>query len=166
MISPIYLILGLIIISLFLSKFPKNQVSDKNVNYQPLHINIEQTTLNNQNYRQVLTTTNNMQLVIMSLLPGQDIGMEKHEHTSQFIRVEKGTGLAIIDNQQYPLSDGMIVVIPPRAHHNIINTSPTRRMQLYTIYTPPEHAVDTVQPNKDSPHQEYQGNPHDTTSYK
>lgn len=110
---------------------------------RPYYLNIETETLENTAYRRVLYTTSNMQLVLMSLAPGEEIGQEQHPHTSQFIRVEAGHGLAIIDNKRYCLSDGMIVVIPPNAPHNIINTSAID-LKFYTIYTPPEHPPSTL----------------------
>jgi len=119
---------------------------------KPYHDNIEKLTIDNKNYRQVLYTTssnsNHFQLVLMSLLPGQEIGMEKHPHTTQFIRVEKGHGVAIVDGQKYQMQDGDVVVFPPNANHNLINISPTERLQLYSIYTPAEHPPKTLQPNK------------------
>lgn len=113
----------------------------------PYHDNIEQLTINNRNYRQVLFTTNqkNFQLVLMSLLPGEEIGMENHPRTTQFIRVEKGHGLAIINGKEYPMKDGDVVVVPPNSDHNLINISNTSRLQLYAIYTPAEHQPQTVQ---------------------
>lgn len=109
------------------------------------HTNIEKDTLQNKNYRKVINTTVNMQLVLMSLLPSQDIGIEQHTHTSQFIRVESGSGQAIIAGEKYNLKDGDIVVIPPKTQHNIINTHKSKRLQLYTIYTPPEHKPNTIE---------------------
>ena len=88
--------------------------------------NIEELTLQNKNYREVLATTKNMQLVIMSLKKNDEIGMEIHPKTSQFIRVESGEGIAIIDNVLYHLTDGDVVVVPPGAEHNIINTGNKR----------------------------------------
>lgn len=100
--------------------------------------NIEEKTLDNDNFRQVLYTGKNSQLVLMSLLPQEEIGMEVHT-LDQFIRVEKGTGLAILDGVEHQLSDGSAVVVPAGANHNIINTSPDEDLKLYTIYSPAEH---------------------------
>jgi len=107
--------------------------------------NIEQLSKNNKFYRNVLYTNRKQQLVIMSLLPLEEIGMEKHRHTSQFIRVEKGKGMANINGHRYLLKDGDSVVIPPGTWHNIVNTSKTRSLKLYTIYSPPEHPKNTRQ---------------------
>tara|TARA_R100001163_G_C5066258_1_gene204588 strand:+ start:1474 stop:1938 length:465 start_codon:yes stop_codon:yes gene_type:complete len=120
--------------------------------FQPFYGNIEELTINNTHYRKVLSTTNNMQLVIMSLLPNQDIGMEIHPNTTQFIRIEKGKALAIMDSKKSILRDGDVVVVPPGANHNIINISNNERLQLYAIYTPPEHPPKTLQHNKPKHH--------------
>lgn len=118
--------------------------------YQYLYmaVNIEKATLNNKNYRKVINTTPNQQLVLMSLKPNVEIGMEKHQKTTQFIRIESGKGLAIINGKKIKLQDGSIVVIPPNTLHNIINTSKTKRLQLYTIYSPPEHKDGLIQKDK------------------
>jgi len=102
-------------------------------------VNIEDKTLQNANFRHVLYTTPRSQLVIMTLEPGDDIGVEKHEDHDQFIRIEAGFGEAILDGETHILEDGVALVIPAGTEHNIINTSPDERMRLYTLYTPPEH---------------------------
>jgi len=110
--------------------------------------NIEEITLRNKMYRKVIHTTKHQQLVVMSLLPREEIGMEVHNDTSQFIRVEEGRGLAIINGNRYYLKDGDAVVIPHNAYHNIINTSETEFLKLYTVYSPPNHPVGTRQRTK------------------
>lgn len=107
-------------------------------------INIETRSLENKNFREVLFTANNLQLVVMSLKPGEEIGMETHEKGDQFIRVEGGTGQAILDGKPCDLADGDIVVIPEKTEHNIVNTSSDTNLSLYTIYTPPEHRDGTI----------------------
>ena len=105
--------------------------------------NIEKITTKNNFYRKVLfTVRNSMQLVVMSLNPGKEIGMEVHPHISQFIRVEKGRGSAIVGRKRYRLKDGVALLIPKGTHHNIINTSRKRKLKLYTVYSPPEHKAD------------------------
>jgi mannose-6-phosphate isomerase-like protein (cupin superfamily) len=89
-----------------------------------------------------------MQVVIMSLLPKENIPMEIHTNHDQFIRIEKGRGIAIVGHHQYDLRDGIALVIPANTSHKIINTSKKHRLKLYTIYTPPEHPVGTVQLTK------------------
>lgn len=102
-------------------------------------INIEDKSIENPHFREVLYTAPNLQLVVMTLQPGEEIGLETHEHGDQFFRVEAGTGEAILDGETHQLSDGMIVVIPAGTEHNIVNTSSSTPLNMYTIYTPPEH---------------------------
>lgn len=108
--------------------------------------NIEKMTIKNNYYRKVIYTTSNMQLVIMSLKPKQEIGSEIHQHTSQFIRVEEGFANAIVNNKKYYLKSGDAIIIPPGSIHNIINNG-CEDLKLYTIYTPPEHHPETKQYN-------------------
>lgn len=112
------------------------------------HTDIEKKTVENEYFREVLFTGPHSQLVVMALQPGEEIGQETHPGTDQFIRVEVGTGKAILDGQEYPLSDGSAIVIPAGAEHNIINTSSTEPLKLYTVYTPPEHPEGTVHKTK------------------
>ncbi|MEK7072190.1 MAG: cupin domain-containing protein [Patescibacteria group bacterium] len=100
--------------------------------------NIEEQTLSNDNFRKVLYTAKNSQLVLMSLLPGEEIGMEVNI-LDQFFRIEKGTGLAILDGVKHNLVDGSAIVVPAGANHNIINTSESDDLKLYTIYSPANH---------------------------
>jgi len=111
-------------------------------------IDIEKKSIDNANFREVLYTAPNLQLVVMSLKPGEEIGMETHEHGDQFFRVEAGQGQAILDGDVTELSDGMIVVIPAGVEHNIVNTSSDTDLKVYTIYTPPEHEDGTVHTTK------------------
>jgi mannose-6-phosphate isomerase-like protein (cupin superfamily) len=101
--------------------------------------NIEKLTLENENFRHVLYTASNCQLVLMSLLPGEEIGMEVHEGNDQFFRFEKGEGKVIIDGTEYVVKDGDAVIVPQGANHNVINTSTTEPLKLYTLYSPPHH---------------------------
>lgn len=111
-------------------------------------IDIEQKTIENTNFREVLYTAPNLQVVVMSLKPGEEIGMETHEKGDQFFRVEAGQGQAILDGEITELSDGMIVVIPEGTEHNIVNTSADKDLKVYTIYSPPEHPDGTVHKTK------------------
>jgi mannose-6-phosphate isomerase-like protein (cupin superfamily) len=111
-------------------------------------INLEQRTLAGDNFREVLYTTKRSQLVIMTLQPGQEIGLEKHEDHDQFIRVEAGQGVAVLDGERHALEDGVAVVIPAGTEHNVINTSDSEPMRLYTLYTPPEHPDGIVHATK------------------
>ena len=110
-------------------------------------INIEKESENNENFRQVLYTAKNSQLVIMSLKPQEEIGEEVH-NLDQFIRVEKGEGKAVLDGAEHTLEDGSAVVIPAGTTHNIINTSAVQSMKIYTIYSPPNHRDGVVHPTK------------------
>jgi mannose-6-phosphate isomerase-like protein (cupin superfamily) len=116
-------------------------------------VNIENATVRNEHYRQVLGTTGEAQLVVMSLRPGEEIGRERHAHTTQFIRIEAGSGVARIGDDdsttttEYALRAGDAVLIPANTWHNII-ASGDGGLKLYTLYAPPEHAPGTLQPLK------------------
>lgn len=105
--------------------------------------NIEKLTISNNYYRKVICTTKTLQLVLMSLSPKEEIGAEVHKDVTQFFRVEKGHGVAIIKGKRYNLKDGDSIVVPGGTKHNIINTSSSEDLKLYTIYAPPEHPPNT-----------------------
>jgi mannose-6-phosphate isomerase-like protein (cupin superfamily) len=109
--------------------------------------NIEKDTLDNGNFRKVLYTAKNSQLVVMSLKPKEEIGMETHQ-LDQFIRVERGNGKTVLNGKEYEIADGFAVVVPAGTEHNIINTSETEEMKLYTVYSPPNHKDGTIHPMK------------------
>ena len=109
--------------------------------------NIEEASLNNENFRKVLYTAKNCQLVVMSLKPGEDIGEEVHQ-LDQFIRCEAGEGKAILDGVEHVLNSGFVVIVPAGARHNIINVSADKSMKLYTLYAPPNHKDGTVHQTK------------------
>jgi len=104
--------------------------------------NINDITEHNIYFRRVLGTTPTMQLVTMSI--ASDIGMEIHPYTTQFIRVEKGTGIAVVADVKYNLEPGVAIMIPPNTYHNIINTSISEPLKLYTLYAPPNHPRNRV----------------------
>jgi len=112
------------------------------------HSNIEKNTLENENFRKVLYTSKHSQLVLMSLAPNEEIGMEVHPDNDQFFRVEKGQGKCIIDGNEYKVEDGTAVVVPAGAQHNVINTSDSERLSLYTIYSPAHHKDGIVKATK------------------
>ncbi len=101
--------------------------------------NIEEKTLQNEYFREVLFTGPNSQLVVMSLLPNEEIGTEVHEGVDQFFRVEQGEGKIIMNGEEQAISDGTAIVVPAGTEHNVINTSGSEKLKLYTIYTPPNH---------------------------
>ncbi|MCX6763264.1 MAG: cupin domain-containing protein [Candidatus Moranbacteria bacterium] len=101
--------------------------------------NIEKITLENVNFRQVLYTAEHCQLVAMSLKPSEEIGSEVHVDGDQFFRFEKGEGKVVINETKYAVGDGDAVIVPAGAQHNVINTSTTEDLKLYTIYAPPHH---------------------------
>jgi len=110
--------------------------------------NIEKDTLGNDNFRKVLYTGKHSQLVLMCLAPSEEIGMEVHTDNDQFFRFEKGEGKVIIDGNEYKVGDGFAVVVPSGAQHNVINTSATDTLQLYTIYSPAHHQDGVVRKTK------------------
>jgi mannose-6-phosphate isomerase-like protein (cupin superfamily) len=112
------------------------------------NINIEKETIENENFRKVLYTAKHSQLVLMSLKPKEEIGMEVHMNNDQFFRFEKGTGKVIIDGNEYSVSDGSAVVVPSGAQHNVINTSGTEPLKIYTLYSPAHHKDGVVRLTK------------------
>lgn len=111
--------------------------------------NIEKETLENTNFRKVLYTSKHSQLVLMSLKPNEEIGMEVHLDNDQFFRFEKGEGKCIIDGNEYMLSDGSVIIVPSGAQHNIINTSSMDDLKLYTIYSPAHHKDGIIRATKE-----------------
>jgi len=111
--------------------------------------NIEKDTLENENFRKVLYTSKHSQLVLMTLRPKEEIGMEVHPDNDQFFRFEKGQGKCIIDGNEYELRDGVAVVVPAGAQHNIINISDRQELKLYTIYSPAHHKDGIVRKTKE-----------------
>ena len=109
--------------------------------------NIEKATLENDNFRKVLATNKFSQLVVMSLKPGENIGMEVHNDVDQFIRIEEGSGKAVLNGREYPLENDFAVVIPAGTEHDIINES-SEEMKLYSIYSPSEHPDGTIHKDK------------------
>ena len=110
--------------------------------------NIEKATLENENYRKALYTSKHSQLVLMSLKPNEEIGMEVHPDNDQFFRFEKGQGKCVIDGNEYEVRDGSAVVVPAGARHNVINISDTEELKLYTIYSPAHHKDGVVRTTK------------------
>ncbi len=111
--------------------------------------NIEKETLENNNFRKVLYTGKNSQLVLMSLKPGEDIGLEIHTENDQFFRFEQGEGKCLIDGNEYLVEDGSVIIVPAGAEHNIINVSDSEELKLYTIYSPAHHKDQIIRLTKD-----------------
>jgi mannose-6-phosphate isomerase-like protein (cupin superfamily) len=111
--------------------------------------NIEEQTARNDSFRKVLYTGEHMQLVLMSLKPGEDIGLETHDENDQFFRFEKGMGKVIINEVEYLVEDGDVVIVPAHAKHNIINTSDSESLKMYTIYAPAHHKDQIVRETKE-----------------
>lgn len=109
-------------------------------------MNIEKVSYDNENFRKVLYTAKNSQLVVMSLRGGEDIGSEVHQ-LDQFIRIESGKGKTVLNGIEHEISDGYVVIVPAGVEHNIINTSDAE-MKLYTVYSPPNHRDGVIHKTK------------------
>ena len=109
--------------------------------------NIEKRTKENDDFRRVLYTGKHMQLVLMTLQPGEDIGEEVHEDGDQFFRIEKGKGAVEIDGVAHAVEDDDAIIVPAGARHNVINSG-EKPLKLYTLYAPPEHKDGVVQATK------------------
>lgn len=119
--------------------------------------NIEEESITNENFRKVLYTSCYSQLVVMSLAPGEDIGEEIHG-LDQFIRIEDGEGIAVLDEVEYRIEDDFAILIPAGTRHNIINTSASEPLKLYTLYAPPNHKDGTIHASKsDATEEEFDG---------
>jgi mannose-6-phosphate isomerase-like protein (cupin superfamily) len=110
--------------------------------------NIEKDTLKNKNFRKVLYTGKNSQLVLMSLQPKEEIGLETHPENDQFLRFEGGKGRVEIDGNKYDVKDGDAIIVPAGAKHNVINTSKKHKLKLYTVYSPPHHKDQIIHKTK------------------
>ena len=123
--------------------------------------NIDRATLQNEDFRRVLYTGHHLQLVLMTLQPGEEIGSEIHEDRDQFFRFEEDTGVVDIDGRENPVEDDFAVIVPAGARHNVRNTS-NAPLRFYTLYGPPEHKDKIVQSTKAEadkrhPHEEWDG---------
>ena len=109
---------------------------------------IEKITEENSNFREVVYTGNNLQLVIMSLKPGEDIGEEVHDKVDQFFRIEEGKGKVVMDGEETEFQDGFAIVVPSGVKHNVFNTG-DEDMKLYTVYAPANHIDGRVHVTKE-----------------
>lgn len=101
--------------------------------------NIEEITIANTNFRQVVFTSQHQQLVVMSIKPKGEIGTEIHEIVDQFLRIEQGKGELILDGEKVEVGDGDAFIVPAGVEHNVVNTSETEDLKIYTVYSPPHH---------------------------
>ncbi len=115
--------------------------------------NIEQNTLENEDYRRVLYTAKNMQLVLMSLKPGEEVGEEVH-NVDQFVRIEQGDAVVILDGEKHAMEKDFSVIIPAGTKHNVINSGGTD-LKLYALYAPPEHKDGVVDKAKEDEKEEH-----------
>jgi len=111
--------------------------------------NIEETTEQNSFFRQVIYTGKHAQLVVMCLKPGEEIGMEVHDTVDQFFRIEMGEGKVVMNDEETVFGEGFGIIVPAGTNHNVINTSQTEDLKLYTIYSPPNHPEGTVHKTKE-----------------
>lgn len=109
---------------------------------------IEEMTETNEYFRKVLYTAQHMQLVIMTLQVGEEIGLERHDHVDQFFRVEEGEAEAVLDGQAQTLREGHVLIVPAGTTHNVRNASPVEPLRLYTVYSPPNHPDGTIHKTK------------------
>lgn len=109
---------------------------------------IEKEAKENTSFRKVLYTGKHSQLVVMSLKPGEDIGLEIHESLDQFFRFEAGKAKVLIDGEEFEVKEDDVVIVPGGSEHNITNTSETEDLKLYTIYSPPNHPDRTIHKTK------------------
>lgn len=117
------------------------------VNMKGHVINLEKAAIENNYFRKVLYTAKNMQLVLMNLKPGEDIGEEIHQ-LDQFIRIESGEGKAILNGIVHMISDGFSIIVPAGTKHNLINISSSKPLKIYTLYAPPNHLDGTIHKTK------------------
>jgi len=110
--------------------------------------NIEKDTLENKNFRKVLYTGKHLQLVLMDLKVGEDIGEEIHAHNDQFFRFESGSGKCVIDRNEYKVKEGDVIIVPAGAKHNVINVG-DNELKMYTLYGPPNHQDGTIRNTKE-----------------
>lgn len=119
------------------------------------HANIEKDTLANADFRRVLYTGKHSQLVLMSLAPGEEIGAEVHPNIDQFFRIDAGQGKVVIDGNEYEVKDGDAAIVPAGSDHNVVNTSDSEDLKLYTVYSPPEHKDKIVHASKADAQEEH-----------
>ena len=110
--------------------------------------NIEKLTLANSYFREVLFTSQHMQLVLQSLKPHEEVGMEIHATTDQFFRIEQGEGKVIMNKKEHLIKEDDVIIVPAGTEHNVINTSSTQPLKFYSLYAPPHHKDKTIHKTK------------------
>lgn len=110
--------------------------------------NIEEKTERNDYFREVVFTGKHSQLVVMCLQPDEEIGMEVHNNVDQFFRIEDGEGKVVMNGEEHLIKDGDAIIVPAGTNHNVINTSGTEKLKLYTIYSPANHPEGTIHKTK------------------
>lgn len=129
---------------------PENCIKDTSAsNYKGFKSNIEKQAMENKNFRKVLYTSKHLQLVLMSLKPGEEIGAEIHPDNDQFFRFEGGRGKCIINGNEYNVENGDVIIVPAGARHNVINTDSKKELKMYTIYAPPHHKDGIIRATKE-----------------
>ena len=128
--------------------YPIYAVTNKLFKLKGFVTNIEKDTVKNENFRKVLYTGKNSQLVLMTLKPGEEIGEEVHKDTDQFFRVDSGKGKVVINGKSHDIDDGFAIIIPQGAKHNVINTG-KKPLKVYTIYSPPHHRDGVIHKTKE-----------------
>lgn len=118
-------------------------------NKKGFYTHLEEDTVQNMDFRRVLYTGSQIQLVLMSLKPNEDIGLEVHPENDQFFRFDSGEGKVVINNSEYTVTDGDAIIVPKGAEHNIINTSSNTDLKFYTIYAPAHHKDGIVRQTKE-----------------
>lgn len=111
--------------------------------------NIEEITIANTYFRQVLFTSQHQQLVVMNIKPKGDIGAEVHEIVDQFLRIEQGNGEVVLDGEKLKVRDGDAFIVPAGVEHNVINTSESEDLKIYTVYSPPHHKDGVIHKTKE-----------------
>lgn len=122
--------------------------SPNHSNVKGFKTDIQKSVTENKNFRKVLYTAKHLQLVLMSLKPGEEIGSEIHAKSDQFFRFEGGSGKCIIKSTTYMVKDGDVIIVPAGSRHNVINTDATRDLKLYTIYAVPQHQDGIIRATK------------------
>jgi len=126
----------------------KNDIDSPVAVIKGFSTNITRDVMQNSNFRKVLYTGMHLQVVLMSLKPGEEIGEKIHNANDQFFRFESGQGKCIINGTEYQVMDGDVIVIPAGAKHNVINTGSAAELKMYTIYAPPHHKDGIVRSSK------------------